>query len=99
MHRLLVLFLGLSIAAAAGACAQQQPGTLQAATAALGANELKSIEYSGTGKWFQFGQAPNPTLPWPAFDVTGFTAAINYEDPAARVQMERIQVVEADRAR
>ena len=99
MHRLIVLCLGLSIAASVGACAQQQPGTLQAAAAALGANDLKSIEYSGTGKWFQFGQAPNPTLPWPAFEVTGFTARINYDTPSARVQMERIQVVEPNRAR
>ena len=99
MHRLIVLCLGLSIAASVGACAQQQPGTRQAAAAALGANDLKSIEYSGTGKWFQFGQAPNPTLPWPAFEVTGFTARINYDTPSARVQMERIQVVEPNRAR
>ena len=99
MHKLIVVSLGLSIAVSFGACARQEAGTLQAATAALGANELKSIEYSGTGKWFQFGQAPNPTLPWPAFNVSSFTASINYETPAARVQMERIQVVEPDRAR
>src|SRR3989442_13172781 len=99
MHNLIVVSLGLSIAVSFGACARQEAGTLQAANAALGANELKSIEYSGTGKWFQFGQAPNPTLPWPAFNVSSFTASINYETPAARVQMERIQVVEPDRGR
>ena len=63
-----VISIGL-LALSLGACATgPEPGTLQAATAALGAGELKSIEYSGTGKWFQFGQAPNPTLPWPEFD-------------------------------
>jgi glyoxylase-like metal-dependent hydrolase (beta-lactamase superfamily II) len=82
-----------------GACAATQPGTLQAATEALGANQLKSIAYSGTGKWFQFGQAPNPTLPWPAFDVSQFSASINYETPAAQVEMQRIQVVEPNRVR
>jgi hypothetical protein len=51
---------------------------LQAATEALKAKDLKSIEYSGTGKWFQIGQAPNPTLPWPPFDVSQFSAGINY---------------------
>ena len=66
MRRSVVVSLGLLVALYIGACATQEPGTLQAATAALGASELKSIEYSGTGKWFQFGQAPNPTLPWPA---------------------------------
>jgi len=99
MHRVIVLLLVVSTGTLAAACAQQQPGTLQAAAAALGANELKSIEYSGTGKWFQFGQAPNPTLPWPAFDVTSFSTRINYDTPSARVQMERIQVIEPNRAR
>src|SRR5437899_1638739 len=94
-----VLTCGLATALAFAACSRPEPGTLQAAAAALGTSDLKSIEYSGSGKWFQFGQAPNPTLPWPPFDVSSFTAAINYEDPAARVQMERIQVVEPDRAR
>jgi hypothetical protein len=51
------------------------------------------------GKWFQFGQAPNLTLPWPAFDVTSFTASINYETRTARVQMARKQVVEPGRVR
>jgi glyoxylase-like metal-dependent hydrolase (beta-lactamase superfamily II) len=81
------------------ACATREAGALSAATETLGANDVKTIEYAGTGKWFQFGQAPNPTLPWPAFDVSSFTATINYDAPAARVQMTRMQVVEPDRAR
>jgi glyoxylase-like metal-dependent hydrolase (beta-lactamase superfamily II) len=98
VRRLTVL---LSLAALLGslACAKQETGTLPAATQALGASELKSIEYSGTGKWYQFGQAPSPTLPWPAFDVSNYTASINYETPAARVQMVRSQVVEPGRVR
>ena len=99
MRRSVVVSLGLLGVLSAGACATPQPGTLQGATAALRANELKSIEYTGTGKWFQFGQAPSPTLPWPEFTLTGFTASVNYDAPAARVQMERIQVVEPNRAR
>src|SRR6185503_13079839 len=55
--------------------------------------------YSGTGRWFQFGQAANATLPWPQFDVSSFTAVINYETPAARVQMTRKQTVDPARAR
>lgn len=97
--RSVVTSLGLLAALCVVACATPEPGTLPAATTALGANELKSIEYTGTGKWYQFGQAPNPTLPWPEFNVTSFTASVNYDAPAARVQMERIQVVEPNRAR
>jgi glyoxylase-like metal-dependent hydrolase (beta-lactamase superfamily II) len=97
--RKLRVLLSLATLLALVACAQQEKGTLPAAAQALGANELKSIEYSGTGKWFQFGQAPSPTLPWPAFNVTSYTASVNYETPAARVQMVRSQVVEPGRAR
>ena len=76
---------GVVIVAATAGCGPRA-GTLEAASAALGATTIQSIEYSGTGRWFQFGQAPNPTLPWPAFEVSRFTAAVNYETPAARVR-------------
>ncbi len=93
-----VVALGLVVAAASAACGQQA-GTLQAAATTLKAADIKTIEYSGTGKWYQFGQAPSPTLPWPPFDVSAYTASINYDTPAARIQMTRKQVVEAERAR
>jgi glyoxylase-like metal-dependent hydrolase (beta-lactamase superfamily II) len=90
--------LGLAAAAASAACGQQA-GTLQAAANTLKAADIKTIEYSGTGKWYQFGQAPNPTLPWPPFDLSAYTASIDYETPGARIQMTRKQVVEPDRVR
>jgi glyoxylase-like metal-dependent hydrolase (beta-lactamase superfamily II) len=99
MRNIATFTIGLAIVASLGACAGPPAGTLQAASEELGTAELRSIEYAGTGKWFQFGQAANPTLPWPAFDVSSFTASINYDTPAARVQMERIQVVEPNRQR
>ena len=99
MRTLTILTFALSAVVASGACSREEAGTLQAATKALGATGVRSIEYSGTGRWFQFGQAPSPTLPWPAFDVSQFTASVNYDTPAARVQMVRIQVVEPGRAR
>jgi glyoxylase-like metal-dependent hydrolase (beta-lactamase superfamily II) len=97
--RKVTALLGLTIFLTSAACAPQEKGTLQAAAQALRADEVKSIEYSGTGKWFQFGQSPSPVLPWPAFDVSGFTASINYVTPAARVQMVRSQTVEPGRVR
>ena len=94
-----VLALGFGVAISAAACGGPPPGTLEAATAALGSAEIRAVEYSGTGRWFQFGQAPNPTLPWPAFEVSRFTAAVDYQQPAARVEMVRRQVVEPGRVR
>ena len=98
MKRFAVLTFGLAALVAAAACGQPA-GTLAAAAEALKASDTKSIEYSGTGKWFQFGQAASATQPWPQFDVTAFTASINYEGPAARVQMTRKQTVDPARVR
>ena len=98
MRTWIALAVGLVTASTMIACGSKA-GTLQGSADALGAADTRTIEYSGTGKWFQFGQAPNPTLPWPAFDVSAYTASINYEAPAARIQMTRKQVVEPGRAR
>ncbi|OFW17860.1 MAG: MBL fold metallo-hydrolase [Acidobacteria bacterium RIFCSPLOWO2_02_FULL_65_29] len=98
MRTLTALAVGAVMTLASAACGPQA-GTLEAAADVLGANTLTSIEYSGTGRWFQFGQAPSPTLPWPQFDVSSFTAAVNYAAPSARVQMTRMQTVEPGRLR
>jgi glyoxylase-like metal-dependent hydrolase (beta-lactamase superfamily II) len=92
------LILALTVAVVSAGCGAEV-GTLAAANETLGAGALTSIEFSGTGRWFQFGQAPSPTLPWPAFDVSRYQATINYQAPAARVQMTRIQTVEPGRTR
>jgi glyoxylase-like metal-dependent hydrolase (beta-lactamase superfamily II) len=92
------LSFAFAIAVASAACGPQA-GSLQAATDALGATQVNAIEFSGTGRWYQFGQAPAPNTPWPAFDVSSYTATINYATPAARVQMTRKQVVEPNRVR
>jgi len=94
-----ILAIAAVISAGVSGCARETPGTLPASQSALASTDTRSIEYSGTGRWFQFGQAPNPTLPWPAFDLKSFSARIDYETPGAQVQMERIQVVEPDRVR
>ena len=79
MQRLMALVVGAAIVVGSAACSRPT-GTLEAAEETLGEATVQSIEYSGTGKWFQFGQAPNPTLPWPPFDVSSFKAAVNYDD-------------------
>src|SRR5262245_17939849 len=88
---------GVLATAFTAACSHQ--ATLQSSTDALGAAGVKSIEYSGSGRWYQFGQAASPKTAWPQFDVKSFTATINYETPAARVQMTRIQSITPGRVR
>jgi glyoxylase-like metal-dependent hydrolase (beta-lactamase superfamily II) len=76
-----------------------QAASLKEAADALGAANTKTIEFSGTGRWFQFGQAPNPTLPWPHFDVSSYDASIDYDAPSAHVQIVRKQAIEPGRQR
>jgi len=76
-----------------------QAATLQSAASALKIADTTSITFSGTGHWYQFGQAPAPTLAWPQFDVSSYSAEINYAKPAAHVQITRKQTIEAGRNR
>ncbi len=87
----------ISLTIALTGCSRED--ALQAAAKQLQATDTKSIEFSGTGKWYQFGQAPNPTSAWPQFDVSSYSAAINYETSSAHVQIVRRQTIEAGRER
>ena len=98
MRTLMIPSLVVAIAVVSTACGPQA-GSLQAANDTLGAAQVNSIQFSGTGRWYQFGQAPAPNLPWPQFNVSNYTATINYATPAARVQMTRKQTIEPGRVR
>lgn len=89
----------ISVLTLALAAASSQAATLQSAATAFKAAETNSIAFSGTGHWYQFGQAPAPTLAWPQFDVSSYNAEINYQKPAAHVQIVRKQTIEAGRNR
>lgn len=99
MHRSIYTVAGLAAVLTGAGCSSLQTQGLQAAAEASGADTVKSIEFSGSGRWFQFGQAPNPDLSWPQFDVKNFTADINYDTASARVQITRSQTVEPGRLR
>src|SRR5271166_4248083 len=96
---LLALVAVAAVAATALAAADKQSGTLEAAIQALGADHITSIEYSGSGKWYQFGQEPNPDLPPPEFDVSSYIATIDYARATKRVQMASKQTVDPGRLR
>lgn len=89
----------IALAVASFSAWGQDAPSLAASTEALGASQLKSIEFTGAGHWYQFGQAPNPSLSWPQFDVSSYKATINFEAPAERVQITRKQTVEPKRVR
>ena len=46
---------------------------------AMGADKVKSIEYSGAGNQYALGQPETPTSPWPRFSVPEYKITINYD--------------------
>ncbi len=99
MHFKKMGLLSVGLAMTLAACSEPA-GTLPAASKALDAPNTTSISFTGTGKWYQFGQAPVPNQAWPAFDVSAYSQTVSYADPAAaRVEMTRLQVVDPNRAR
>ena len=89
MRKIMMAVSVLVALAAISVHAQDGKATLDKAAKALGSTNLTSIQYSGTGTNNAFGQAYLPGGPWPAFKVTSYTASINYETPAMRVDLER----------
>jgi glyoxylase-like metal-dependent hydrolase (beta-lactamase superfamily II) len=69
--------------------AQNSASALDAAAQALGTANLHSIQYSGTGANFAFGQAYSAGAPWPRFNLKTYVAEIDYNTPAMRVEFER----------
>ncbi len=61
------------------------------ASKVLGADNLKTIEYSGSGLDYVLGQAPRPDAPWPKFNDKTYTRLIDFDAPASRVQRVRTQ--------
>src|SRR2546430_4651029 len=82
-----IVFLTLLVWAAS---AQDAKMVISNASRAMGADNLKSIEYSAVGADFAFGQAMNPNPPWPKFIDKTYTRAINFETPASRLSRVRM---------
>lgn len=87
MRKISLLALICSLALAAGVAAQQ--GALQTAASTLGVANIKTLQFTGAGRNFSIGQNYSAAEPWPAVPVKSYTAAINYDTGAMRVEMLR----------
>jgi glyoxylase-like metal-dependent hydrolase (beta-lactamase superfamily II) len=67
-----------ALAAATTIRGQDAAGAVAAAAGALGAGNLRSIQYRGWGSDYIFGQAYDGSSPWPRFNVPGITVTIDY---------------------
>ena len=85
MYTISRLVVGIAVMIALSGCARQATGVAGAAEA-MGVTTLNSIQYSGSGSNFAFGQAASPGAPWPRFVVKTYDVAINYQTPAMKVE-------------
>lgn len=88
--RLLVVFvlLGSTIRMAA---AQDARTVLQAASTAMGAANLKSIQYTGAGWIAAVGQSYEPNADWPRFEMTNYVRTIDYDAKSSKEELTRRQ--------
>ncbi len=84
----LIAFLFLIVATAS---AQDARSALQNAVKAMGATNLKTIQYSGAGWDSSVGQSYNLTSDWPRFEVPSFMRTIDYDAKSLREERTRRQ--------
>jgi len=89
MRTMTALVASLALAIALSGCSR--PSGAAAAADAMGATSLNSIQFTGSGTNYAFGQAYSPDGPWPRFVVKSYTAAVDYQTPAMRLEMQRAQ--------
>ena len=73
-----------------GVAAQDAGTVITNASRAMGADRLKTIEFSGSGSDFGLGQGENPG-PYPRFLNKTHTRVINYDAPATQLSRIRLQ--------
>ncbi|HLK47961.1 MAG TPA: MBL fold metallo-hydrolase [Bryobacteraceae bacterium] len=86
-----IAFLLFTLAAWAANPAPDAKSVIANASKALGADNLKTIEFSGSGFDSVIGQAPRPDAPWPRFNDKTYTRVIDLDAPASRIQRIRTQ--------
>ena len=89
MRRILVAVAVMVLLSPLAGHAQDGRGGLANVSRALGADSLKSLQFSAAGQSFAQGQSAVPGAPWPAFNVTTFTRQINYETASLRDDLVR----------
>jgi glyoxylase-like metal-dependent hydrolase (beta-lactamase superfamily II) len=63
----------------------------------MGAADVKSLQYSGSGSTFAVGQSAAPGEPWPRFNAKSFTRMINYDTVSMRDDIIRTQAAPTPR--
>src|SRR5580658_7165522 len=83
--------LGALLPAGAPAQVQDARAVVESAVKAMGAGNLGSIRYSGSGFTYALGQAVNPSSPWPKFNATMYERVIDFDAGSTRQVLVRTQ--------
>jgi glyoxylase-like metal-dependent hydrolase (beta-lactamase superfamily II) len=86
MKRLLTLVIGILPVAVA---ALAQTDAVKSAADALGAANIKTLQFTASGANFSVGQNFTPAEPWPRVTVKSYTASINYDTGSMRQELVR----------
>jgi glyoxylase-like metal-dependent hydrolase (beta-lactamase superfamily II) len=69
--------------------AQDPQAVVSAVATAMGSAKVTAVQYSGSGTIATFGQNWKNEVPWPEFNLTSYTATIDYSIPAMRIESAR----------
>jgi glyoxylase-like metal-dependent hydrolase (beta-lactamase superfamily II) len=86
------ILAALAVALFASVAAAQDAGTtIAAASKAMGADTLNTVEFSATGADFALGQAYSGASPWPKFIDKTYTRQVDFRVPSSKVDRIRMQ--------
>jgi glyoxylase-like metal-dependent hydrolase (beta-lactamase superfamily II) len=88
----LVAALTITLAATPVGRAQDGKAVVDAAIAALGSGSLRTIQFSGWGFDYVFGQSYTGAGAWPRFSLPAYTMTIDFAAPAMRDDRRRAQI-------
>jgi glyoxylase-like metal-dependent hydrolase (beta-lactamase superfamily II) len=86
----LVVVVALSVGSAAAQDVDAR-AALQASITAMGADRLKTVQFSGAGTSSLIGQQYSLDISWPTFEVANYTRAIDYDAKWSREDYSRRQ--------
>jgi len=86
VYKKCIASIGLVALLSVAAAAQDAKTVITNASKAMGADNLKTIQYSGSATESSFGQAYDTRSGWPGFEVKTYTRTINFETPAWQIQ-------------
>jgi len=97
MRATLALIAALLLLTPPIARAQDSRAALDTVARAMGADNVKTLEYTGSGVNFAPGQSQTPGQRWPRFNLKTFTRTVNYDTATLRDDLVRTQAEDPPR--